>query len=523
MQGARVSRSVAWDALKRAGGRAATALRDELMRVRLDGEVLGRLAEEYAAYRWGGWVGWRLWLVALWGKGEEGMCVFVVTDDDRALIRGLKLPTMFCAARGLRYRDRGEEGEDDEAAVEEERVMEVDGESAAAAAAAPREGRRAHSAAAGGPPSSSAPAAPGGGGQAAAAAVRAGAQWARCDSRSPPYKVPRWKAQQSATGFSPEEGAAGPLAAAAAANAGSPAVAADAAAGDEPAPPTAAAVAAAAADKRARAAAAAMRERHAPLRQLQALTRAGEWEGAQALIEAAAPGLLTDKHPELLFDVQRARFARLAATGDVAAALEFARRDMTPLADKHPSLVPALKAAMAALLPGSGRASGSSSGGAPDESSLAAALLEALAKALSLQGPQLMVLLRALLGVHRAWFRMQRCADPFASALGLDELRGDGERAAAGAAATARPGGVDNGGGTGAAAAAAAGGSGAGAAAAGGGGDDSDDSDGGGEEVDEGSIIRLMEILEIPRGLAIELLVQHHGNVEDAVMQVVAG
>lgn len=50
MQGARVPRAAAWDALKRAGGVAA-ALRAELMRVRLDDALLLSLAEEYAAHR----------------------------------------------------------------------------------------------------------------------------------------------------------------------------------------------------------------------------------------------------------------------------------------------------------------------------------------------------------------------------------------------------------------------------------------------------------------------------------------
>jgi hypothetical protein len=51
MQGVRVARSVAWDALKRARGDRDAALRDELMRLRLDEWLLRAMAEEYAAYR----------------------------------------------------------------------------------------------------------------------------------------------------------------------------------------------------------------------------------------------------------------------------------------------------------------------------------------------------------------------------------------------------------------------------------------------------------------------------------------
>jgi NACalpha-BTF3-like transcription factor len=36
--------------------------------------------------------------------------------------------------------------------------------------------------------------------------------------------------------------------------------------------------------------------------------------------------------------------------------------------------------------------------------------------------------------------------------------------------------------------------------------------------VDEDSILRLMEILELPRSQAIEMLAQHSGDVEEAVM-----
>jgi hypothetical protein len=53
MQGARVPRAAAWDALKRARGDTGAALGGELMRLRLDEGLLGPLVEEYAAYRCG--------------------------------------------------------------------------------------------------------------------------------------------------------------------------------------------------------------------------------------------------------------------------------------------------------------------------------------------------------------------------------------------------------------------------------------------------------------------------------------
>lgn len=52
--------------------------------------------------------------------------------------------------------------------------------------------------------------------------------------------------------------------------------------------------------------------------------------------------------------------------------------------------------------------------------------------------------------------------------------------------------------------------------------DDDDDSGGGGGgmEVDEEGVLRLMEILELPRGAAIGLLQNHDGDVQAAILSV---
>ena len=509
MQAVRVPRAVAWDALKRAnavvahgtggggGGGASVevvALRDELMRVRLDARALRALAEEYAACR------------GLLGGGAD--------DDDGAAASGVE----------------GEQQQQQEQQHQQQQEQEREGRSAQVQAAA----------AGGGGPS-------GGQGGGATAGAQRGA------SRSPPCKVARRGARQSPTGPPPDTAAPAAATAKPAPSAppASPPAAADGTA-------AAAAAAAAAAGKRARAAAAALHERHAPLLRLAELARACDWEAVQQHFEALRPGLLAERHPQLLFALLRARFARLAAAGDVGGALALARAEMTPLADADAALLPALKAAMAALLPGgllgTGGASGSSAGaragaGALSDGALAAALQEALAEALGLQGPRLVALLRALLAIHKTWFRAQRCSDPFAAALGVSDLRCDGAPAAAAAATAAAPAAVAaapgrlpagapaaapalpfGGGATGiyamlrARAAAGAAGEGDG----GGGGDhdsdeddDDDDDDDDDGDVDEDAVLRVMEILEVPRGLAIELLAQHHGSVEDAVMQVV--
>lgn len=48
--------------------------------------------------------------------------------------------------------------------------------------------------------------------------------------------------------------------------------------------------------------------------------------------------------------------------------------------------------------------------------------------------------------------------------------------------------------------------------------DDSDGSSGSGGSVDEDGLLRIMEILELPRSTAIDLLTHHDGDVEAAIM-----
>ncbi|PNH00555.1 hypothetical protein TSOC_013616 [Tetrabaena socialis] len=44
----------------------------------------------------------------------------------------------------------------------------------------------------------------------------------------------------------------------------------------------------------------------------------------------------------------------------------------------------------------------------------------------------------------------------------------------------------------------------------------------GGGGVDEEGVLQLMEVLELPRGAAIELLAEHEGDVQAAVLSVMA-
>ncbi len=125
-----------------------------------------------------------------------------------------------------------------------------------------------------------------------------------------------------------------------------------------------------------------------------------------------------------------------------------------------------------------------------------------------------MTLLKELLAHHSTWFRLQRCRDPFAAELAIDRLTPPLPSAATPAAAAKPPAAADAmhdssdeelpGVGEGDVAAAAGGG----VAVA------------GGLQLSEDDILRMMEILELPRSAAIQLLEQNEGNVEAAVMQV---
>ncbi|KXZ40838.1 hypothetical protein GPECTOR_1987g1014 [Gonium pectorale] len=147
------------------------------------------------------------------------------------------------------------------------------------------------------------------------------------------------------------------------------------------------------------------------LAKLLRLAQSGDVPGVLALVEAADPGLWSE-HPGLLFDVRRCQYGALLAEGRLAEALQLARSELTPLADAHPSLLPALKSAMAALLPsplslpaqqlpngggdaGGGGGAGGSSGGEllPSLRSVAGAIQAALQPRLGLQGPRLVLLM----------------------------------------------------------------------------------------------------------------------------------
>lgn len=237
---------------------------------------------------------------------------------------------------------------------------------------------------------------------------------------------------------------------------------------------------------------------------------------------------------------------QLVQANQLPAALQLARSQLTPLADAHPELLPALKASMALLLPGplsllspagaagdSQQAAGGSRGSEDYSSKLLSQLLPLLQSKLGVEPPPLVKLLRVLLTGHKAWFRVQRCQDPFAAALGLSKLLQVDSPAAAGEAPAAAADGAATGATTTATRGGRAGDSPVDGAAAGSGGvalgglsgglidaEMLDTEDGEGLDFDEAEVLQVMEVLELPRATALELLAEHGGDAQSVILQV---
>jgi hypothetical protein len=140
----------------------------------------------------------------------------------------------------------------------------------------------------------------------------------------------------------------------------------------------------------------------------------------------------------------------------------------------------------------------------------------------------LLVLVRELLGVHKAWLKSQRCADPFSKVLGLDKLKVEGLGFMAGSHGVgARVPSTENG----------VGGRGGGEVDGAlsldllemlvadqeedpGGERWSGEEEGEEEVFDEGAILQVMEIVEVPRSTAMELLAQHGGSAERVINEM---
>lgn len=205
-----------------------------------------------------------------------------------------------------------------------------------------------------------------------------------------------------------------------------------------------------------------------------------------------------DAHPQLLFELRRCEFLQLLDAGDTTKALHFTRTQLAPAAERHEALQPALKATTAMLL-----GVGQREPAAAALQTAAGNLQAALRVHMGMHGPQLIRLLQVLLAVHRAWLRREKFNDPFQAALAIDALR-DLNAAPVATAMTALTSAQQR--------------------------NDaeltslpdlslaSSDEEDRQAAVDEERVLRVMEVLEIPRRTALDLLVHHDGDVEAAIM-----
>ncbi|KAG2497682.1 hypothetical protein HYH03_004419 [Edaphochlamys debaryana] len=301
IHGAGTTRAAALEALRHAGGDALAAFRSELGRMRLHEPLLAELALEYGRLR------------GLLGPAQEA---------------------------ALEAAARGEEGAGAAAGV----AAAVAGEGGGPAGAAANGGEQATEEAPAGEVPSPQPAA-----LRSAAAGPGPLSLARAASASPPTKVARRSPpgddQASAAGTEAAAGAAGSGAGSGSGSGpgsgrgsedGAAGAAGPGSRGGEGAGPGPGSSAAAKGQE--------------VLSGVLRLAQAGDVPGLLALVEAADPGLWAEQ-PGLLFDLRRAQYGQRLAAGDIGGALELARSELTPLASAHPSLLPALKSAMAALLP----------------------------------------------------------------------------------------------------------------------------------------------------------------------------
>ncbi|GMH45789.1 hypothetical protein BSKO_13752 [Bryopsis sp. KO-2023] len=224
---------------------------------------------------------------------------------------------------------------------------------------------------------------------------------------------------------------------------------------------------------------------------------------------------LFKRQPQILFELWRFEVLRMATGGAHDAALILVRKKLTPIVSANMEtqhkdrLVKSLQETVSQIM--------STKPEMPSPTDLCSAIQTALQDSFGLPGPSLASLVRTLLVAHREWFKKQHCQDIFAKNLGIDVLHqvDDSEGVSpvhkqviellAGieeAEAVARAG--------------------MGAAA---GADPMELSEPSGDDsellVNDEHVLQIMDILALPRGAAIDLLIQHNGNLLSAVENVV--
>jgi len=208
-----------------------------------------------------------------------------------------------------------------------------------------------------------------------------------------------------------------------------------------------------------------------------------------------------NKYPHVLFELWRFEVLRVAGSGSYDVALDLLRKNLTPIVNNHSHLFPLLQETSVMIV--------SPKAEYPSTSRLCSALQAALQESLNLPGPQLIHCLKFLLDEHRSWLKEKNFQDIFSKNLGIDVLLhgnveaplninpaadlespqanrppGDAERSASMGIRSAT----------------------------------SEESV---IELSEMVITQVMDVLNFPRAHVIDLLRQHEGNAELAVLHVV--
>ncbi|EFJ13701.1 hypothetical protein SELMODRAFT_446225 [Selaginella moellendorffii] len=199
--------------------------------------------------------------------------------------------------------------------------------------------------------------------------------------------------------------------------------------------------------------------------------------------------LITEKKiPEA---IQEVAFCALIEAGDHSRALEIARVDLGPLAAKHADLLKPLKETVLSLARNPGEACSNQT----PVAALAASVQMTLSASLGIREPQLMKLMRTCLFAHTEWFKVQMCSDPFADLLQINLLKEEEGAPSKVSAQKAESGSAEQ----------------------------QQQQQVPPQEkppFEESAILTIMEWMALPRGDAIQLLVDYHGSVEEVFAQL---
>ncbi|XP_024530660.1 uncharacterized protein LOC9646305 [Selaginella moellendorffii] len=198
-----------------------------------------------------------------------------------------------------------------------------------------------------------------------------------------------------------------------------------------------------------------------------------------------------ENHPQLLFQMKQVAFCALIEAGDHSRALEIARVDLGPLAAKHADLLKPLKETVLSLARNPGEACSNQT----PVAALAASVQMTLSASLGIREPQLMKLMRTCLFAHTEWFKVQMCSDPFADLLQINLLKEEEGAPSKVSAQKAESGSAE----------------------------EQQQQQVPPQEkppFEESAILTIMEWMALPRGDAIQLLVDYHGSVEEVFAQL---